>query len=250
MKEALFNYCCRLGDNALILSYRLSEYSSHGPFLEEDLAISNVALDLLGQSESLLKYAGQVEGEGRSEDDLAYRRPEREFKNCLLVEMPNTDFAYITVRQYFFDAYHWHFLNALAQSSDETLAAIAAKSLKEVAYHLQRSRDWVVRLGAGTEESISRMQEAVNNLWMYTGEMFEMDEVDSALIADGIAVDLNPIREQWTADISAVFERTKLSLPDSDYFASGGKQGVHTEHMGYILAQLQFLPTAYPDAVW
>jgi ring-1,2-phenylacetyl-CoA epoxidase subunit PaaC len=248
--ENLLKYCLRLGDNSLILSHRLGEYSSYGPFLEEDLAITNVALDHIGQAESFLKYAAELEDEGRTEDDLAYRRPETQFYNVQLVEQPNTDYAYITARQFFIDTYNYFLYTELANSSDETIAAIAAKSLKEITYHLRRSSEWMIRLGDGTEESHRRIQEAVDNLWMYTGELFEMDETDKELIGKNIAPDLNKIQQEWDTRINEIFELATIKRPENNYMATGSRKGYHSEHMGFILAQMQFLPRAYPDATW
>ncbi len=250
MTHSLFKYCCRIGDNALVLSHRLGEYSSHGPFLEEDLAITNVALDLIGQCESILKYAGEVEGQGRTEDDLAYKRPEREFLNCQLVEMPNTDFAYIMVRQFFMDVYHLYLYGALMNSKDDTLKAIAGKSIKEVKYHVRRSHDWMIRLGNGTEESRTRLQKAIDDLWVYTGELFESDAVEQELMAQGIAPDPREVQEKWNELVNRTLTEAKMTIPDNTYMATGGRQGIHTEHMGYLIAQMQFLPTSYPDAKW
>ncbi len=250
MEDLLFKYCCRLGDNALVLSHRLGEYSSHGPFLEEDLAITNVALDLIGQCESILKYAGQVENKGRTEDDLAYRRPEREFLNCQLVEQANTDFAYIMLRQFFMDVYHLYLYEGLMDSSDETLRAIAGKSIKEVKYHVRRSHDWMIRLGNGTEESRTRLQNAINDLWVYTGELFESDEVENELVSLGVAADPETIKSNWDKLVSETMREAKITIPDNSYMATGGRNGIHTEHLGYLIAQMQFLPTSYPDAKW
>ena len=248
--DDLLKYCLRLGDTSLILSHRLGEYSSYGPYLEEDLAITNVALDHIGQAESFLKYAVEIEGNGRTEDDLTFRRPEKEFFNVQLVEQPNGDFAHIMARQYFIDEFNYGLYSVLKNSSNETLAAIANKSLKEVAYHVRRSGEWLVRLGDGTEESHERIQMAVNELWKYTGELFEMDGTDEALIAKGVAPNLEEIKVSWNDRVDEVFRRAKLERPENDHMVSGSRNGIHSEHLGHLLAEMQSLPRAYPDAVW
>lgn len=250
MDKQLFKYLLRLGDTSLIIGHRLGEYSSNGPFLEEDLAITNVALDHIGQAEELLKYAGEVEGEGRSEDDLAYKRPETEYYNVQLVEYPNKDFAYIMARQFYLDVFNVLLYRELTSSKDATLAAIAAKSLKEVTYHLRRSSEWIIRLGQGTEESKRRIQQALEDLWMYTGELFEMDDTDHELIDRGIAADLQQLMEQWVIKVQEILDRAGLSFPSGNYMASGSRKGYHTENMGYILAEMQYLPRTYADAKW
>ncbi len=250
-QAALFNYCLRLGDTNLVMGHRLSEWCGHGPVLEEDIALINVALDLIGQSRTILSYAGEVEGKGRSEDDLAYLRTEREYHNILLAEQPNGDFGGTIVRQFLFDVFHYYFLEALTASADETLAAYAAKSLKEVTYHLRHSSEWVIRLGDGTEESHQRVQEPLNELWRYTGEMFAMNEVDEVLVAAGIGVDLAALQPKWEGRVNAVLAEATLQCPESGWMAQGGKlEGRHTEHLGFMLAEMQYLPRTYPDAQW
>ncbi len=249
-QEALFNYTLRLGDNALIMGHRISEWCSKGPLLEEDIALSNLALDYLGQATALLKYAGETEGKERSEDDLAYKRAEREFVNNLMVELPNGDFAYSMAKIFLFSTFLKYYYEALSKSKDETLAALAAKSLKEIKYHVRHSADWLCRLGDGTEESHRRMQKALDDIWMYTGELFEMDEVDAFLIKEGIAVDINPIKEAWKKHVSQTFEKATLKLPADAYMQTGGRKGLHTEYLGFILAEMQYLQRAYPDAKW
>ncbi|MEE1655415.1 1,2-phenylacetyl-CoA epoxidase subunit PaaC [Microvirga sp. CF3062] len=249
-QEALFEYLLRLGDNALILGHRLSEWCGHSPALEEDLALSNVALDLIGQTQLWLNLAGEVEGKGRDADKLAYLRDARDFRNVLLVEQPNGDFAATMARQFFFDAWHYLLLRELTGSKDARIAEIAAKALKEVTYHLERSRDWILRLGDGTEESHRRMQTAIDDLWMYTGEMFESDEVDQAIALAGLGPDLATLHEPWLGLIRATVEDATLTLPQPGWAQRGGKRGLHSEHLGYILADLQFLQRAYPNATW
>jgi ring-1,2-phenylacetyl-CoA epoxidase subunit PaaC len=249
--EPQFEYLLRLGDNCLILGHRLSEWCGHAPVLEEDIALANVALDLIGQARFWLGLAGEVEGEGRDADKLAYLRDARAFRNLLLVEQKNGDFAVTMTRQFFFDAWHYLLLRELQGSADPRVAEIAAKAIKEVAYHLERSRDWIVRLGDGTEESHRRMQQAVDRLWAYTGELFETDDVDRALIARGVAVDLATLREPWLEVVRATLAEATLVQPDPDaWMQRGGKRGLHTEQLGYLLAEMQFVQRAYPGATW
>ncbi len=249
-ETALYNYALRLGDNALVLSYRLSEWCSRAPMIEEDLALTNFALDMIGRAQALLKYAGEVEGKGRTDDDLAYRRPERQFYNNLITELPNGDFAHTMARQLFISVFESYLFEDLQQSKDETIAAIAAKTLKEVKYHRRHAEDWVKRLGDGTEESYQRMQNAVNALWMYTGELFETDEVEEELITAGIAADPKAIRSRWYGHIENVLKEATLLMPGDGYMQSGSKRGVHTEYLGHILSEMQYLQRAYPDATW
>jgi ring-1,2-phenylacetyl-CoA epoxidase subunit PaaC len=249
-QDALFEYLLRLGDNALILGHRLSEWCGHGPALEEDLALSNVALDLIGQTQLWLNLAGEVEGKGRSADKLAYLRDARDFRNVLLVEQPNGDFAVTMARQFYFDAWHYLLLQGLAGSMDGRIAEIAAKALKEVTYHLERSREWVIRLGDGTEESHRRMQAALDDLWMYTGELFESDGVDQAMVSRAIGPDVSTFHEPWLGLMRATAKEATLALPQPGWAQQGGKRGIHSEHLGYILADLQFLQRAYPNATW
>lgn len=245
---AAAEFCLRLGDNDLILSQRLAEWCGHGPVLEEDLALTNVALDLLGQARLWLTLAGEWEGEAggvlRSEDDWAYHRDSGEFRNLLLVEQPNGDYAHTMTRQFFFDAWHLPLLEALAAGANPRLAAIAAKASREAAYHLRRSRDWVIRLGDGTEESHRRMQAAVQALWPYTGEMFASDAVDLKF------VDLSALLPRWQPEIETTLQQATLELPRDSWMQKGGKQGTHSEYLGHLLATLQSLPRAYPGAQW
>jgi ring-1,2-phenylacetyl-CoA epoxidase subunit PaaC len=250
MSAAKLEFVLRLGDNALVLAQRLSEWCGKGPVLEEDLATTNTALDLLGQARLWLTYAGELEGRGRDEDALAYRRDAHAFRNALLVEQPNGHYGDTIARQFYFDAFHLTLLRALASSSDARVADIAAKSAKEAAYHLERSTDWVIRLGDGTEESHRRMQRSVDDLWMYTGELFDADAVDREMAAAGVAPDLASLREPWLATIREVFAEATLAVPGETYMQRGGKQGVHTEKLGYLLAEMQYLQRSYPDARW
>ena len=249
-QEALFDYCLRAGDNCLILGQRLGEWCGHGPILEEDIAMTNIALDLIGQARTLLTYAGNVEGKNRTEDDLAYLRSEREFKNCLLVEQPNGHFGDTLARQFYFSTFYYYFLEALADSKDDTLAAFAQKFIKEATYHLRHTAEWVVRLGDGTEESHRKIQQSLQDLWAYTGELFEMDEVDHSLVETGIAVDLSKVKESWQERIEQVLQQATLQLPEGNWMAKGGKKGVHSEHLGHLLTELQYMQRAYPGLEW
>jgi ring-1,2-phenylacetyl-CoA epoxidase subunit PaaC len=247
---ALFDYTLRLADNALILGHRLSEWIGHAPLLEEELALGNIALDLIGEARALYAYAGQIEGKGRDEDALAYLRDAPQYRNILLVEQPNGDFAATIVRQFLYSAFAHPFWTALAQSKDETLAAIAAKAEKEAAYHLRHAGEWLIRLGDGTEESHRRAQDALAELWPYVGEMFETDGVEEALIAGGIAPDPRRLRPAWEKTIAAVLAEATLEPPRSPWSQRGGRSGRHSEHLGHLLATMQFLQRAYPGARW
>lgn len=249
-QEALFKYLLRLGDNALVLSHRLSEWCSNAPFLEEDLALTNFALDMIGRAQAFLKYAGEVEGKGKTEDTLAYRRSERQYYNNLLAELPNTDFAYTMARQLFISAFEKYFFTVLRHSKDATIAAISEKTLKEVKYHLAHAEDWVIRLGNGTEESHRRLQRALNDLWMYTGELFEMDDVDAKLIKSGIAVDLQSLKPMWQDHVWEVLKAAAMDIPADDFMQTGSRKGIHTEHLGHLLSEMQYLQRAYPEAQW
>jgi ring-1,2-phenylacetyl-CoA epoxidase subunit PaaC len=247
---ALFEYCLRLGDTTLILGHRLSEWCGHGPILEEDIALANMALDLLGQSRIMLGYAGEVEGKKRDEDALAFHRDEREFRNLLLVEQPNGDYGQTIMRQFLYSTYAYFLYLELKNSQDKTLSAFAEKSLKEITYHLRHCSSMVIRLGDGTEESHQRMVSAVNELWMFTGDMFDMDETDEELIKAGIAVDLKKIASLWNEKVKEVLKEATLEIPQDVFMQSGSRKGIHTEHLGYILAEMQVLPRMYPEAKW
>ncbi len=241
----------RLGDSALILSQRLTEWCGKGPALEEDMALANISLDLIGQARLWLSYAAEVEGLGRDEDQLAFLRDAHDFRNLLLVEQPNGSYADTLVRQFFFDTWHQLTLEALTRSADGRVADIAEKALKEVRYHLRRSGDLIVRLGDGTDVSHRRVQSAIDDLWMYTGEMFSSDEVDEVMAAQGIATDPSALRDAWLAHVSQVFNEATLTMPSPEaWMQTGGKQGRHGEAMGYLLAEMQFLQRAYPAAQW
>lgn len=248
--EALFKYVTRMGDNSLILGQRLSEWCGHGPILEEDIALTNTALDLIGQATSLLKYAGEVEGKGRNEDDLAFLRYEHDYFNCLLLELPNTDYAYTLARQFLFDHFNYLMYQELLDSQDKQLAAIAEKSLKEVTYHRRRSSEWMIRLGDGTEESHKRIQFAIDDIWEYSGELFEADEVDQMMLDAGIGVNLAKIKADWHKNVAEVLEAATLVKPVDGFMQLGGKNGRHTEYMGYLLAEMQYMQRAYPNCEW
>ncbi|OWV84466.1 1,2-phenylacetyl-CoA epoxidase subunit PaaC [Rhizobium sp. R693] len=247
---ALFEFLTRLGDNTLILGHRVSEWCGHSPALEEDIALSNTALDLIGQTQLWLGLAGEIEGRGRSADNLAYLRDTRDFHNVLLVERPNGDFGKTLMRQFLFDAWHFLMLKALSSSTDKRIADIAEKAFKEVAYHLDRSRDLIIRLGDGTAESHRRMQEALDELWAYTGELFIGDAIDVELSSAGIAPQPESMKVKWDELVGEALNEATLKKPADDFMHKGGKRGVHTEHMGFILADLQFLQRAYPGATW
>jgi len=249
-REALLNYCIALGDDSLMLGHRLSEWCRNGPFLEEDLALSNVALDFIGRARMFYGYAAEVEGRGRGEDDIAYLRDCREYRNLLINELPNGDFAFTMARQLMIDAFDMGFFTALAQSGDPTLAAIAAKAIKESRYHLRRSEDWIRRLGDGTEESHERTQNAFDQLWGYAAEMFAMAGDEKQLVEAGIAVNRNDLKADWTATVHSVLKQATLDVPADDWAIGGGREGKHTEHLGYLLAELQFLQRAYPGQQW
>lgn len=248
--NALFEYLLRLGDDSLILGHRLSEWCGHGPILEEDIAMTNLALDLLGQSTSLLEYAGKVEGKGRDENDLAFLRFDKDYRNMLLVERPNVDFGVTMMRQFLFDAYRKPLFERLTQSNDPTLAAIAEKSLKETKYHLKHSSEWVIRLGDGTEESHDRVQEALNDLWRYAAEIFYTDAVDEALIESGVLPNMDGLKSEWESHVHAVLAEATLVIPTNNWEQEGGRIGRHSEHLGYILAELQYMQRAYPNMEW
>ncbi|XOV68947.1 MAG: 1,2-phenylacetyl-CoA epoxidase subunit PaaC [Fluviicola sp.] len=250
MENALFEYLLRMGDDSLILGHRLSEWCGHGPILEEDIALTNLSLDLIGQATAIFEYAGKVEGKGRSEDDLAFLRFDKDYRNLLLVERPNGDFGVTIMRQFLFDAYRKPLFERLVNSSDEMIAAIAAKSLKETKYHLKHSSEWVIRLGDGTEESHERIQEALNDLWKYAAELFYEDEVDAELKANGVLPDMDSLKSDWEETVYAVLEEATLSIPDNNWKQEGGRKGLHTEHLGYILAELQYMQRAYPNMEW
>lgn len=245
-----FAYLLRLGDDNLVIAQRLGEWISRGPDLEEDIALGNIGLDHLGVARNLLTRAGEVEGAGRDEDDLAMGRTERQFFNLILGEQPNGDFAQTMARQFFLDAWQVPLWDTLSDSTDETLAGIAQKALKEAHYHLRHSSTWVIRLGDGTPESHDRMQAAVDRLWRYTGEPFLGDDVDEEMAARGIGVEPAMLRPRWEETVNAVFEEATLRRPDDDYVRAGGRQGYHSEHLGHLIAEMQWMPRTYPGMTW
>ena len=266
-------YTLQLADNALINGHRLSEWCGHGPVLEQDIALANIALDHLGQARSLYQYAAEQvnnlpmemknglfastalqekmsKGELLDEDDMAYLRDSWDFRNVLLVEQPNTDWAYTVARSFFFDVFNFYFFSELKNANDERIAAIAEKSLKEVTYHARWSSEWIIRLGDGTEESKQRIQQALNERWMFTGELFIPSEADKAMLEAGIGADLNAVKEKWLKHIIEIANEATVSLPENNWMQEGGKQGTHSEHLGYLLAEMQFMQRAYPGMEW
>ena len=269
----LLAYTLRLADDALIVGHRISEWCGHGPILEQDIALTKTSLDHLGRARTLYQYAAEQfnqlpeagkkaafssvavqqlveKGAALDEDDMAYLRDGWDFRNLLLLEQPNGDWAYTVARSFFYDAFNCLFFTALQHSKDETLAAVAEKSLKEATYHLRWSSEWVVRLGDGTDESHTRMQQAVNDLWMYTGELFAMNDIDTAAVAAGIGLDLAALKPLWQNRVKEILEEATLHMPRQDWMQEGGREGRHTEHLGYILAELQFMQRAYPGMEW
>jgi len=250
MNTNLYQYILGIADNNLILGQRLGELCGHGPNLETDIACTNIALDLLGQTRNYYQYAAKVAGENASEDTIAMLRAEREYLNVLLVEQPNTDFAFTMGRQFLFDVFHLLFLKELQKSTDDTLSAIAFKAIKEVSYHERFSTDWIKRLGDGTAESHQKMQTAIDDLWVYTDELFHQTEADKAMVKEGIGVDVTRLKESYYQTVTEILQEATLKVPESKYFQKGGKQGIHTEHMGYLLAELQYMQRTYPNMKW
>ena len=248
--QALFEYVLRLADDSLILGQRLGEWCGHGPILEEDIALTNISLDLIGQAISLYDFAAELEGAGKNHDQLAYLRFENEYKNVLLVEQPNGDFAMTILRQFFFDAFRLPLYEALMQSPVSQLAAIAAKSVKETRYHLKHTSEWVIRMGDGTDESHERAQAAIDHLWRYTSELFYEDNKDEQLQALEQVPSLKGIQANWMETVKAVLYEATLAIPTNNWKFEGGREGRHSEHMGYILADLQYMQRAYPNMEW
>ncbi len=247
---ALIATLIQLADDHLILGHRVSEWCGHAPMLEEDLSLPNMALDLIGQARHLYAYAAEKEGSGRTEDDLAYLRPDRQYRNCLLVERPNTDFAHTMLRQLYFAAFMHPFWREAVNSTDDTLAAIAGKAIKEISYHIRHAGEWVVRLGDGTAESAARMQAAVESLHCYTDELFSCDDNRRACVQAGVVADGEALRADWDETINAVFAKANIVLPEVPFHQYGGRQGQHTEDFGFLLAELQYMQRAYPGAAW
>lgn len=250
MSDALFQYLLRQGDDRLILGHRLSEWCGHGPLLEEDIATSNIALDLLGHATMFLKLAGQLEGKGRDEDALAYWRDETQFRNLQLVELPKGDFGFTILRQFLFDAWSLHHLAALARSSHAELAGVATKAHKETRYHLRHSSEWLLRLGDGTPESHQRMQRSLDELWPWTGEFASQDAVDAELTAQGIGPDLALLKAPWEKMVTDLLTRATLVVPPGPMRMTGGRRGRHTEHLGHLLAEMQIVARSHPGARW
>jgi ring-1,2-phenylacetyl-CoA epoxidase subunit PaaC len=247
---ALFQYLLRLGDDRLVLGHRLSEWCGHGPILEEDIALANIALDLIGEATLFLKLAGGVENAGRSEDTLAYFRDAIDYRNALIVELPRGDFGFTIVRQFLFSAYSLLQMEALERSKNAELAGITAKTAKETRYHLRHTAQWVVTLGDGTEESHTRAQRAVDELWRYTGELFMADDIDREVAAAGLGVDPSTLADAWRAQVSDILKRATLTIPDVGYMQRGGREGRHTEHLGHLLSEMQIVARSHPGASW
>lgn len=250
MKDNLYQYILLLGDNSLILGHRLSELCGHGPTLETDIALTNISLDLFGQVRHYFQYAAELKGDDKTEDDIAFLRYVHEYKNTILVEQPNKDFAHVIGRQFLFDAYHLPLLEQLMKSQDKHISAIAAKSIKEVRYHLRFSSQWVKRLGGGTELSQEKMQAAINHLWAYANELMEVSPIEKEMLEYGVGADLEVVRAAFNAKVQEVFGAVDIKIPESKYFQSGGKKGIHSEHMGFILSDLQYMQRAYPNMAW
>jgi len=247
---AFFEYLLRLGDDRLVLGHRLSEWCGHGPILEEDIALANMALDLVGEATLLLKLAGQTEGKGRSEDALAYFRDGVDFRNALIGELPKGDFGFTIVRQFFFSVYSLLQMEAMTKSSNEDLAGIAAKAVKESRYHVRHCAEWIITLGDGTDESHARTQSAVDDLWRYTGELFIADDVDREVAGAGLGVDPSTLSDRWTAEVSRALNEATLTIPKTTYMQRGGRDGKHTEHLGHMLSEMQIVARSHPGASW
>ncbi len=249
-RESLLKYVLQLADNALILGQRLAELCGHGPILEQDIAITNISLDLIGEARILYQYAAEIEGNGKTEDDYPYKRDVRDWQNILLVELPNGHFGYTIMRQFMFDCYHYYHLKAMTNSGDERLAQIAAKTIKEATYHLKYSSEWVIRLGDGTQESHDKMQEALNDRIRFFDEAFIPSKIENDKSLNGVAVDCTKIKASAWAKFTEVCQTANLEIPEVKFPQKGGKDGVHTEHFGFILAELQFVQKSYPDSNW
>lgn len=246
----LFSYLVHLADSSLILGHRNSEWAGHGPILEQDIALSNIALDLVGQSRNFYQYAAKIKGNGVTEDTLAYLRDVRDFKNCLITELNNGDWAKTVLRQFLFSTYQFLLYEKLQNCRDVTIGAIAQKSLKETAYHLRWSAEWVIRLGDGTQKSHGLMINALTELWPFTGELTQAAPYEQALAEDGIAIDPAVIKERWILKVNEIMREAQLQIPENVWMQTGGKEGIHTEHLGYLLAEMQFLQRAYPGCEW
>ncbi len=250
MKDKMLEYVTRLGDDSIVLGQRLSEWCSNAPFLEEDLALMNVALDYVGRARMFYGYAAELADDGRSEDDFAYLRDQREFSNLLINELPRGDFAYSMLRQLFVDVFYSLYLPRLTESSDERLAAIAAKAVKETRYHLRRSQEWTLRLGLGTDQSRERGQRAIDDLWGYTHEMFDLDALEGELAEAGIGVDNNALKAEWEKQVGAILASAELKIPETQWAVRGGREGYHTESLGHLLNEMQAVHRSYPGCEW
>ena len=248
-KEALYNYCLRLADSNMIHGQRLAEWCSRGPFLEEDIALSNMALDMIGQAEMIYEYASSSVDDYTA-DDLAFKRSEREYYNCLLVEQQNGDFAQTMMKVFLYSAFAKQLYESLLNSNDETLSGFAAKAIKEVKYHLRHSSEWLIRFGNGTDESKKRVQQAVTNLWRFTQDMFVMNDTDTALVDNGISFTTDTLLAKWQLNVNEIFAAANINIPETNNTITGGYNGIHTEHLGIMLCEMQFLQRAYPDAKW
>ena len=250
MNKALIDFTLHLADTNLILAQRNAEWCGHGPILEQDIAITNISLDLLGQSRNFYQYAATLIGNDATEDSLAYLRTEREFKNLLITELPNGDWAQTILRQFFFSVYQYLLYDQLKNSKDDQIAAIVQKSIKETTYHIKWSSEWVIRLGDGTDESNVRMNKAIETIWEYTGELFIAADYEIESAKDGIGTDPGLLKRSWLQKVNEIFEEATLLVPEDRFMQTGGKQGIHTEHLGYILAEMQSLQRTYPGAEW
>ena len=250
MNQSLIDYSLHLADNSLILGQRNSEWCGHGPVLEQDIAITNISLDLIGQARNFYQYAATLIGNDATEDSLAYLRNEKEFKNCLLVEQPKGDWAQTILRQFFFSQYQYLLFQQLQNSKDHQLAAIAEKSLKEITYHLRWSSEWVIRLGDGTEESHNRMQKAIDEFWKYTEELFEAASYERQVANDGTGIDISKLKDQWMTKVKEILSEATLTIPGKTSMQEGGKEGKHTEHLSHILSELQYMQRTYPGCEW
>jgi len=248
--QNLTRFLIGLADDSVVLSHRLSEWCSNGPYLEEDIALSNIALDYIGRARMFYQYAAEIEGQGRTEDDIAYLRNEREFTNLLIHELPINDFAFTMVRQYFLDVFYCQYLSLLCDSNDETISAIAAKAIKESRYHLKRSEPWIKQLSEGTEESKQRIQLALDELENFVGELFLMEEWERQLVNDGIAIDREKLQSGWDKQVQSFLAESEMNFPDSQLQIRGGRNGIHTEHLGHMLSEMQYIQRTMPGLEW
>lgn len=249
-KDLLIDYLLQLADNSMILGQRNSEWCGHGPILEQDIALTNITLDLIGEARSLYQYIAELKGGTETEDSVAFLRDAMQYRNVLLLEQPNTDWAYTVLKQFFYDSFHYHLQESLVESSDQRLREIAKKTIKESAYHLKWSSEWVIRLGDGTDISHQKMQSALDALWEYSGEFFIPSECETQMMTEGIAGNLNQIEAKFNQKVSEVLAEATLKIPGNTFQQKGGKSGYHSEHLGYILAEMQYMQRAYPGSEW